>query len=138
MSNDSGPVMPLEQRCVKPGHWVIEGYDVHRTNTGWNIYFTVSSALGKPPCRRYGTGSATRGNRETIEILNMRQFWGTHPEHVSIEALMTHREYEHGPGYSRGINGERYGAKRRPSAPRSNGAGRARLQAAQPAKPDQG
>lgn len=30
MSRDSGPVSPLEQRCVRPGHWVIEGYDVMR------------------------------------------------------------------------------------------------------------
>jgi hypothetical protein len=30
MSRDSGPVAPLEQRCVRPGLWIIEGYEVKR------------------------------------------------------------------------------------------------------------
>jgi hypothetical protein len=30
MTRERGPVQPLEERCVKPGHWVIEGYDVFR------------------------------------------------------------------------------------------------------------
>lgn len=30
MSRDSGPVVGLEQACVRPGHWLIEGYDVMR------------------------------------------------------------------------------------------------------------
>lgn len=33
MSRDSGPVEPLEQRCIEPGHWLIEGYDVIKTNS---------------------------------------------------------------------------------------------------------
>jgi hypothetical protein len=35
MGRESGPVMPLEQRCVEPGHWLIEGYDVKRVKYGW-------------------------------------------------------------------------------------------------------
>lgn len=32
MSSDSGPVNGgLEQSCQRPGHWLIEGYDVKRT-----------------------------------------------------------------------------------------------------------
>lgn len=42
MSIDSGPVDPLEQRCVKPGHWVIEGYTVKRHGTRWRILAPVS------------------------------------------------------------------------------------------------
>jgi hypothetical protein len=30
MSCESRPVLPLEQRCVRPGYWVIEGWDVRR------------------------------------------------------------------------------------------------------------
>lgn len=28
----------LEQRCVKPGHWLIEGYDVRREHGNWRVY----------------------------------------------------------------------------------------------------
>ncbi len=34
MSRYSGPVMPLEQRCVRPGLWLIEGYTVMRVQHG--------------------------------------------------------------------------------------------------------
>jgi hypothetical protein len=41
MARDSGPVEPLEERCERPGHWVIEGRDVRRVRgTGdrrWQI-----------------------------------------------------------------------------------------------------
>ena len=30
MSSEHGPVTPLEQRCVRPGVWLIEGYRVRR------------------------------------------------------------------------------------------------------------
>ena len=30
MAKDSGPVNPLEQRCLRPGLWLIEGYEVVR------------------------------------------------------------------------------------------------------------
>lgn len=39
MPSDSGPVVGLEQSCIKPGHWLIEGYDVYRWKTGgWRAY----------------------------------------------------------------------------------------------------
>lgn len=28
MTSEHGPVMPLEQKCVRPGEWLIEGYTV--------------------------------------------------------------------------------------------------------------
>jgi hypothetical protein len=44
MSRDSGPVRPLEQRCIEPGHWLIEGRHVRavyqgrsRNIQGWNV-----------------------------------------------------------------------------------------------------
>jgi hypothetical protein len=45
--SDSGPVMGLEQRCVEPGYWRIEGYDVYRvTQFLWRIvYFKEEVAL---------------------------------------------------------------------------------------------
>jgi hypothetical protein len=38
------------------------------------------------------------------------------PKQVRVDALVRHREYEHehGPGYSRGVTGDRYSAKRTP------------------------
>lgn len=30
MARDSGPVEPLEERCERPGRWVIEGRDVRK------------------------------------------------------------------------------------------------------------
>lgn len=39
MPSDSGPVVGLEQACQRPGHWLIEGYDVIRIGrNGWNLY----------------------------------------------------------------------------------------------------
>jgi len=38
MARDSGPVSPLEQSRVSPGHWLIEGYDVLRVGDGWRIF----------------------------------------------------------------------------------------------------
>lgn len=29
-ARETGPILPLEQSCVRPGHWLIEGYDVER------------------------------------------------------------------------------------------------------------
>jgi hypothetical protein len=34
MSRNSGPVLPLEQRCVEPGHWIIEGRHVRAVYEG--------------------------------------------------------------------------------------------------------
>lgn len=34
MSKDSGPTMPLEQKCIRPGLWLIEGYTVMRVQHG--------------------------------------------------------------------------------------------------------
>lgn len=34
MSRDSGPVMPLEQKCIEPGHWLIEGRHVRAVYFG--------------------------------------------------------------------------------------------------------
>jgi hypothetical protein len=35
----------LEQRCVEPGHWLIEGYDCYRENSRtWRIWFDGSAA----------------------------------------------------------------------------------------------
>jgi hypothetical protein len=39
MPSDSGPELGLEQNCIEPGHWLIEGYDVQRVGrNGWNTY----------------------------------------------------------------------------------------------------
>lgn len=44
MGRDSGPVTPLEQKCIEPGHWRIEGRDVRavfqdrsRDALSWNV-----------------------------------------------------------------------------------------------------
>lgn len=34
MSRDSGPVQPLEQKCIEPGHWLIEGRHVRAVYFG--------------------------------------------------------------------------------------------------------
>jgi hypothetical protein len=41
---EHGPVVPLEQRCIEPGHWLIEGRRVKaiyqgrsRNVLGWNV-----------------------------------------------------------------------------------------------------
>ena len=48
--------------------------------------------------------------------LNPRQFWGEHPEEVRVDALMRHREYDHGPGYTRhAITRQEYAPKRTPA-----------------------
>jgi hypothetical protein len=46
--------------------------------------------------------------------LSPHQFAGQHPEQVRVSALMPHREYEHGPGFSRGMEGTQYAPKRSP------------------------
>lgn len=32
---------PLEQSCIRPGHWRIEGYDVHRVRDGGETYWEI-------------------------------------------------------------------------------------------------
>jgi hypothetical protein len=46
--------------------------------------------------------------------LNWQQFAGVHPEEVSVDELMTHREYIHGPGSTKGVDGTQYAPKRTP------------------------
>jgi hypothetical protein len=37
-STERGPLMPLEQRCVQPGYWLIEGHEVRRLGPGaWTV-----------------------------------------------------------------------------------------------------
>jgi hypothetical protein len=37
--SSKGSVMPdLEQRCIQPGHWMIEGFEVLRRRQTWNYY----------------------------------------------------------------------------------------------------
>lgn len=45
---DDPEMLPLEQRCIDPGHWLIEGHDVKRVRIDgqrvrWNISF-----IGEP------------------------------------------------------------------------------------------
>jgi len=52
----------------------------------------------------------------STDMLSPRQFWGNDPEQVRVSALMPHREWEHGPGFSRhAITGEEYPPKRNPA-----------------------
>lgn len=53
-------------------------------------------------------------------MLNSQQFEGLAPEQVKVSALMPHREYEHGPGFTRDMKGHAA----------SLGEGNSRLQAA--------
>lgn len=42
MATEHGPVIPLEQRCIRPGHWLIEGHDVKLTggrHGSWTVTF---------------------------------------------------------------------------------------------------
>lgn len=46
--DDNPETLPLEQRCIRPGLWLIEGHDVERVKADgqrerWNITF-----CGKP------------------------------------------------------------------------------------------
>lgn len=45
-------------------------------------------------------------------MLSPEQFYGLAPEQVKVSALMPHREYEHGPGFTRDMNGREYAPKR--------------------------
>jgi hypothetical protein len=60
VSRDSGPVMPLEQRCVEPGHWIIEARHVKaiyqgrsRHVIGWNVERLAGDP--EPPPHAFGT-----------------------------------------------------------------------------------
>jgi len=49
VASDSGPVLGLEQRCIRPGRWLIEGYTVVRHGTAsrplhWTVYDGPSMA----------------------------------------------------------------------------------------------
>jgi hypothetical protein len=35
---DSGPIMPLERQCIRPGLWLIEGYAAERTSRRWDVF----------------------------------------------------------------------------------------------------
>jgi hypothetical protein len=55
MSRERGPVVPLEQRCIEPGHWVIEGRHVRanyqgrsRKILGWDVE-TLPGEVGQSP-----------------------------------------------------------------------------------------
>lgn len=47
-------------------------------------------------------------------MLNSQQFEGLAPEQVKVSALMPHREYEHGPGFTRDMNGRQYAPRHSP------------------------
>lgn len=53
MSSEHGPAQPLEQRCVRPGHWVIEGYDVQRFTgrraRSWHTEWHAAWSPGEEP-----------------------------------------------------------------------------------------
>jgi hypothetical protein len=34
MAREHGPAEPLEQRCIEPGHWLIEGHHVRAVYQG--------------------------------------------------------------------------------------------------------
>jgi hypothetical protein len=47
---DDPEMLPLEESCLQPGHWLIEGHDVKRVRmsgqrTRWNIYFVVAEPI---------------------------------------------------------------------------------------------
>lgn len=47
-------------------------------------------------------------------MLDSQQFEGLAPEQVKVSALMPHREYEHGPGFTRDMNGRQYAPRHSP------------------------
>jgi hypothetical protein len=62
---EHGPVVPLEQRCIEPGHWLIEGRHVRavyqgrsRNVLGWNVeQLPGDRGFGPSP---FGTLAAAR------------------------------------------------------------------------------
>jgi hypothetical protein len=49
MSRDSGPVMPLEQKCLRPGDWLIEGYSVQRVRVTRGVVRWVTKGYAGHP-----------------------------------------------------------------------------------------
>lgn len=54
---DNPEALGLEQRCVRPGHWIIEGYDVRAGYLGRsrriNHWYIVDPPEGAPPSFLY-------------------------------------------------------------------------------------
>jgi hypothetical protein len=52
MARDTGPLNPLEQQCLEPGHWLIEGWDVLRVySRGYGVQW-VALRSGEQFARR--------------------------------------------------------------------------------------
>lgn len=43
---EHGPVMPLEQKCIEPGHWLIEGHDQVSSGRTFTLVNDKVSARG--------------------------------------------------------------------------------------------
>lgn len=58
----------LEQRCIKPGHWRIEGHDVVRQQDGWWLVYEPGSY-----------GSNWKARRLTKTLAAARDWIRSHP-----------------------------------------------------------
>lgn len=47
--SEHGPVLPLEQRCLRPGLWLIEGWEAERYHwTGHGWWWRIRGSADRP------------------------------------------------------------------------------------------